>query len=460
MKNQYFTLLLFSLIFSFSMGQYKDYTCNSIVKDSQNKCMANYYCNTADSLISKADYYLENPPDARCLNHYSYFVLLSDFYLSAVNSRNCSQEQMFYSWDKAVELLLKAGEIKPEYLQKSGEGAQKLRSIYSDKSIYYFNLKDQQLYDSTIVQVKYWKEMYDGPVKQIDHTTPPNTTVYSKRDTSLDIPVVLRPIEKKFASKHIVVLAQNKKQIIDRINELKPLTDEHLSIHFDSDIQITLPDNPLRYKYKLLFEEHIQHRVTVTYPGYEEQFFEFISTQAPQYDTLFVIMYPLGTPLYYTNGHKRSFQPDSNSITIFPFMYYKKEEFNLLIEELNLVKTPYSYNYKKKSGEPFDAKNDPILEKLRSYGIYQVPVGHNLAKNTLLTNQLRIFWIKNADEQTIEEKKEIILLLEKYQLKQIESNWYAAPLGIGFYLNTIVEELNQLQIVRSAYPETYQLISH
>lgn len=459
MKSLVLVVLLSCFNFGFSMGQYKDYNCNSIIKDAQKECIANYSCYTADSLISKADYYSQNPPDSRCLNHYSYFVLLSDLYLSAINSRNCSHEQVIYSWDKAVELILKAGKIKREYLQKNSDGAQRLMYIYSSKSTYYFDLKNQEQYDLATFQLKYWSDLYNGPSKQIDHTKPPNTTVYANKDTLPGRPIVSQPIEKRFISKHIVVLAQNKKQIIDRKSELKPLTDEHLSIHFDSDIQITPPDNPSRYKYKLLFEEHIQHRVTVTYPDYEEQFFEFISTQVPQYDTLFVIMYPVGTPLYYTKWHKRSFQPDSNSITIFPFMY-KKEEFNLLIEELNLVNTPYSYNYKKKSGEPFDAKNDPILEKLRSYGIYQVPVGHNLAKNTLLTNQLRIFWIKDADEQTIEEKKEINFLLEKYQLKQIENNWYAAPLGIGFYLNTIVEELNQLQIVRSAYPETYQLLSY
>ncbi|MDD2981915.1 MAG: hypothetical protein PHQ74_00870 [Crocinitomicaceae bacterium] len=459
MKSLVLVVLLSCFNFGFSMGQYKDYNCNSIIKDAQKECIANYSCYTADSLISKADYYSQNPPDSRCLNHYSYFVLLSDFYLSAVNSRNCSQEQMFYSWDKAVELLLKAGEIKPEYLQKNSDGAQRLMYIYSSKSTYYFDLKNQEQYDLATFQLKYWTDLYNGPSKQIDHTKPPNTTVYAKKDTLPGRPIVSQPIEKRFISKHIVVLAQNKKQIIDRKSELKPLTDEHLSIHFDSDIQITLSDKPSRYKYKLLFEENVEHRFHISYPGYEEQFLEYKSTQSPNFDTLFVIMYPIGTPLYYTKSNKRSFTLDSTYITIFPFTSRNKE-FNLLIDELGLMRIPNSNNYQKKSGEAFDAENDNILEKLRSYSTFLVSAGHRLGRNTLLTNQLRIVWNKEITELSEEEQKEIDSILQKYQLKQVSNDLYAAPLGIGFYLNTIVEELNQLQIVRSAYPETYQLLSY
>ncbi len=450
MRIQVLVFLFFCFNFSFSMGQYKDYNCNSVIKDVQNKCTANYSCNTADSLISKADYYLGNPPDVRCLNHYSYFVILSDFYLSALNSRNCSQEQMFYSWDKAVELILKAGEIKPGYLQKSGEGAQKLMHLYSRKSTYYFDLKNQEQYDIATFQLKYWSEIYNGPLKQIDLTIPPNTTVYSRKDTLPNKSIVSAPIEKRFISKHLVVGTQNG-------NEFSALKDENLSIRFNSNIQIAYSDKPSRYKYRLLFEENVPHRFHISYPGYEEQFLEYKSTQSPNFDTLFVIMYPIGTPLYYTKWNKRSYHPDSAIIRIYPFMN-NETEFNLLIEELNLVQIPNSSNYKKKSGEPFDAENDAILEKLRSFRTYNIPAGHNLDRNTLLTNQLRICWSKDTKELTEEESKEIESLLQKYQLKKLDDDLYAAPLGIGFYLNTIVEELNQLQIVRSAYPETYQIL--
>ncbi len=451
MKSQVLVVVLFCFNFGFSMGQYKDYNCNSIIKDAQNECIANYSCNTADSLISKADYYMQNPPDSRCLNHYSYFVLLSDFYLSAINSRNCSHEQVIYSWEKAEELILKAGKIKPEYLQKNSDGAKRLMYIYSSKSTYYFDLKNQEQSDLATFQLKYWSELHNGPLKQIDHTKPPNTTVYAKKDTLLGKPIGSPTIEKKFVSKHLVVV------VTQSGNEFIALNDEDLSVRFNSNIQITHPDKPSRYKYKLLFEENVAHRFHISYPGYEEQFLVYKSTQSPNFDTLFVIMYPIGTPLYYTNSNKRSFTLDSTSITIFPFTT-TMEEFNLLIDELGLMRIPNSNNYQKKSGKAFDAKNDKIVEKLRSYSTFLVSAGHRLGRNTFLTNQLRIIWNKEITELSKEEQKEIDSILQKYQLKQVSNDLYAARFGIGYYLNTIVEELNQLQIVRSAYPETYQNI--
>ena len=231
MKNQIIILITFFMTIGFANCQYKDYQCASVIRDAQNKCVKNYDCYTADSLLLKADYYMENPPDQRCLNHYGYFVTLSGFYQSVLESRNCSIEQVIYALDKAIELILKAGELKPEWLSKNGEGAQKLISLYSLKSKVYFDLKDQQQYDIAIEQIKYWKQVYNGPLKQIDHTIPPNTTIYSKKDTLHVKPIVSPSIEKRFISKHIVVLAQNKKQIVDRKSELITLTDDSYSIH-------------------------------------------------------------------------------------------------------------------------------------------------------------------------------------------------------------------------------------
>lgn len=454
MKNLFIILVASYMTISFANCQYKDYHCASVIKDVQNKCIKNYECNVADSLLLKADYYTKNPPDERCLNHYEYFVMLSGFYESALDSRNCSNDQMIYALDRSIELMLKAGELKSKWLRKNGEGAQKLIYLYSIKSKVYFDLKDQQQYDIAIEQIKYWKQVYNGSVKQIDHTIPPNTTIYSKKDTLHTEPIGSPSIEKKFVSKHIVVVTP--KSTINKKSEFQSLTDKHLTIQFDSNIQLIPSDNPSRYKYKLLFEENVQHRVTVTYPGYEEQFFEFISTQVPQYDTLFVIMYPVGTPLYYTKWDKRPFQPDSFTVSIFIKAGTHKEQFDEMIDDLGLVFVPY-LGYRKKSGEPFDEKDDLILSTLRKQNMVNV-AGYKLGKNTILTNQLRIVWVKKTETKTQEEQTQIDSLLQKYQLKQIKEDLYEAPIGIGFYLNTIVEELNQVPIVHISYPETYQLI--
>lgn len=459
------TLIIILIVFYTSIScincQYKDYHCASVIKDVQNKYIKSYDCYTADSLLLKADYYIENPPDARCLNHYEYFVILSGFYQSVLGSRNCSIDQMIYALDKAIELMLKSGELKPEWLKKNGEGAQELINLYSKKSLIYFDLlKDQKQYDITIEQIKYWKQVYNESVKQIDYTIPPNTTVYSKEDTSRARPLIIRPIEKKFVSKHIVVFTP--KSIINEKGEFQFLTDENLSIQFDSDIQLIPSDNPSRYKYKLLFEENVQHRVTVSYPGYEDQFFEFISTQTPQYDTLFVVMYPVGTPLYYTKWDKRSFQPNSLSVTIIRNHYSSQEEFETLLKNLRLKRSIFNANvFYKESGEAFNQKEDSVITELRLKKSLVETAGPNLATDgqiNILTNQLRIIWKKKNEERTQEEQTQINSLLKKYELKEIEGDLYEAPIGISFYLNTIVEELNQLPIVHISYPETYQLI--
>lgn len=461
MKVLMIILIAFYMTISFANCQYKDYQCASVIKDVQNKCTKSYACNVADSLLLKADYYMENPPDERCLNHYHYFVVLSDFYKSVLDSRNCSTDQVIYALDNAIELILKAGELKPEWLKKNGEGAEKLIHLYSIKSSIYFDLlKDQQQYDIALEQIKYWKQVYTGPVKHIDHTIPPNTTIYSKKDTLHTEPIGSPSIEKKFVSKHIVVVTP--KSTINKKSEFQSLTDKHLSIQFDSDIQLIPSDHPSRYKYKLLFEENVQHRVTVTYPGYEEQFFEFISTQVPQYDSLFVVMHPLETPLYYTKWEKRVFQPDSFSIIIIRNQYGSKEAFETLLEELDLK--PSSSNailFYKKSGEGFNQKDDSVIAKLRLEKSLVESAGANLGMHdriNILTNQLRIVWKKKAGERTWEEQTQVDSLLQKYQLKEIEEDLYEAPIGIGLYLNTIAEELNQLSIVHLSYSETHQLI--
>lgn len=453
-------LIAFYMTISFANCQYKDYQCASVIKDVQNKCTKSYTCNVADSLLLKADYYMENPPDERCLNHYHYFVVLSDFYKSVLDSRNCSTEQVIYALDNAIELILKAGELKPEWLKKNGEGAEKLIHLYSIKSKIYFELEDRRHYDRAVEQVKYWERVYTGPVKQIDHTIPQNTTASAKKNTLHLEPIVSHPVKKKFVSRSIVVLTPIR--TINKKSEFLFLTNEHLSIQFDSDIQIIPSDNPSRYKYKLLFEENVKHLVTVSYPGYEEQFFEFISTQVPQYDSLFVVMHPLETPLYYTKWEKRVFQPDSFSIVIIRNQYGSKEAFETLLEELDLK--PSSSNailFYKKSGEGFNQKEDSVIAKLRLEKSMVEVAGANLGMHdriNILTNQLRIVWKKKAGERTWEEQTQVDSLLQKYQLKEIEEDLYEAPIGIGLYLNTIAEELNQLSIVHLSYPETHQLI--
>ena len=287
-----------------------------------------------------------------------------------------------------------------------------------------------------------------------------DTTVYSQTDSLRTTPILLHPVEKKFVPKHLVIFTP--KLMINEKSEFQFLTDEHLSIQFDSDIRSTPSDNPSHYKYKLLFEENVQHRVTVTYPGYEDQFFEFISTQAPQYDTLSVIMYPVGTPLYYTKWDKRSFQPDSFSIVIIRNHYGSKEAFETLIKDLRLKRNNSSAMvFSKESGESFDQEGDPVLNRLRLQKDLVETAGHNFGsygRITILTNQLRIVWKKKAEERTQEEQTQINSLLQKYQLKKIKEDLYEAPAGIGLYLNTIVAELNQAPIVRISYPETWQLI--
>jgi hypothetical protein len=207
-------------------------------------------------------------------------------------------------------------------------------------------------------------------------------------------------------------------------------------------------------------------------PGYEDQFIEFSTAQVPERDTLRVIMYESGTPIFYTQYGMRAFVPDSFAILIMRNTSYDSErDFSALIEKLGLkVDSTNRILYRKRSGEAFDLFDDSVLCELRMQNKLISYAGANLGtinRINILSNWITIIWNKNPSEMSLEEFSNYELFLKENHLNRttIEFSetpsgsivsYLEAPKGIGLEIINIVEKLNKMKGVRYAYPESFQ----
>jgi len=252
-------------------------------------------------------------------------------------------------------------------------------------------------------------------------------------------------------------------------NTLRNLTDDKLEIITDPYAELIPSEKRERFRCSISLNEHTDYKITVSYPGFENQYFYF-GKPSLLFDTISIFMFSSGTPYFRTANSKIPFEPDTSSILILRSPnYFPKEEFESLIKSLGLKQDENNRNkYRKISGEPFDVKSDTVLAILRQKPYHIILVaGHSLGtpdRTIILTNQLQIIWKKKPEERSPEEHLKVKEILHKYQLTYIGKGGYQdvyeAPPGTGFYLNTIVEELNKLPSVRLAFPEPYRAMSY
>jgi len=429
--------------------------CVQLINSVQEKCRSSFPQCSAEEIIKKADEFSLNSADLRCQNTAANQLTLADFYLMAVSAPYCTSELALQALDKSIECVTKSGEIKPDLMESGGEGARRMLALYDVKSTVFFDLKDQELYDAATIKSEYWAEIYAGVEEKEGIST---KVVESKvRDTLRPSSNIVRhPHIPKYVIKPVVVFTANK-------DDMRLLSDHKLKILAEPYAEIITSDFSERYRYSLSFEENTNYMVSLSYPSFEDQFFQFTSTQVPEYDTIFVLMFPENTSLYYTKFGKRSFTKDSLSIVIMRNRFGSESAFNNLIDSLELRQDELNkLLYRKLSGKAFGSKEDSTLFTLRKQKNLVEVAGHNLGtieNINILTNQVKIIWKKEPENRSPEEMLQIDTILQKHQLTEFGNGIFAAPVGIGFGLNTIIEELNQEQLVKLAYPETHQLIS-
>ncbi len=131
-KNKVILLIFFA--YTLTINSVSGQTdCVHFLRIAQEKCHSTFPQCSAKEIITKADEFLINPPNYRCQNSVGYLLKLSEFYLMAVSTPNCSSELALEAIDKAIELVKITGDIKPNTIKKGGEGASRLRALYDMK---------------------------------------------------------------------------------------------------------------------------------------------------------------------------------------------------------------------------------------------------------------------------------------------------------------------------------------
>lgn len=480
--NRILIILTFALSINHTIGQNNCmreinavlYDC--IHSESYRRC-------THEEMMEKGNELLVNSPYLNCMDYVPYLLKVSDFYyyasrLKTADKKEASKENLS-ALNKSIELVEKAGEIDSSILKSRAEGAERLAERYKVLSLIYFDLKEQKPYDAAMEKAEYWSDISSGKkerdelLKRIaeeeeERIKEKEKEAIKRREAAMsdtsNTPkrTYVRPYSHRYITKPIGVFAMVQ-------DTLRNLTDDKLEIVAEPKAELVHSENPEPYRYSLSFNERTDYKITVSYPGFEDQYFYFEKPSLLS-DTISIFMFPSGTPYFRTAFTKIPFELDTSSILIMRSPnYFPKEEFDCLIKSLGLKKDENNRNkYRKISGEPFDVKSDSVLSILRQKPYHIIPVaGHSLGtpnRTIILTNQLQVIWKKKPEERSPEEHLKVKEILHKYQLTYIGKGGYQdvyeAPPGTGFYLNTIVEELNKLPSVRLAFPESYRTISY
>lgn len=267
--------------------------------------------------------------------------------------------------------------------------------------------------------------------------------------------IVNHPREVKYVRKPIVVHTLQH-------NQYPALTNKELKISLEPKAELIASDHPERSVYSISFEEHEKYMIKLSCPGYEDQFFQFCTDYYTGPDTLRVIMYESGTPIFYTQYGKRAFVPDSFAILIMRNRFGSEGDFNKLIDKLGLkVDSTNRILYRKRSGEAFDLFDDSVLCELRMQSKLVEYAGANLGtidRINILSNGITIIWNQKPSEMSLEEFSNFEQFLKENQLKGSTFEYLEAPKGIGLGINSSVEKLNKMKGVRLAYPVSFQPI--
>lgn len=265
--------------------------------------------------------------------------------------------------------------------------------------------------------------------------------------------IVNHPGEVKYVRKPIVVhTLQN--------NQYPALTNKGLKISVEPKAELIASDHPERFLYSFSFEEGKKYMINLSCPGFEDQFYQFCTDYYTGPDTLRVIMYDSGTPIFYSQYGKRAFVPDSFAILIMRNKYGSERDFNKLLEELGLkVDSTNRILYRKRSGEAFDLFDDSVLCELRMQSKLVEYAGANLGtinRINILGNWIAIIWNQKPSEMSVEEFSNFEQFLKENQLKGTTFEFLEASNGIGLGINGIAEKLNKMRAIKLAYPVSFQ----
>lgn len=451
MKEILLSMCTLSLLSSVS-GQVK---CVGELREATDLCRTIGNTCTISAIVSQAEDYVLHPPHEVCLNKPGYFLALADFCAVSVDIPEGSPNEALQALDKAIQFVAKSGEMKPELMQMGGEGALRMIQLYEYQSQIYLTQNDTTRFKSAMEKRELWSHLFNGVNSGKPECIHDHSSVNRKDPMPVQTHIVHHPKWVDHVSKPVIVLGHSQE-------EQALLMDGRLNIKAEPDLELIPSNHPKRFSYSLSFEAGLNYWVTLSHPDFEEQFIEFSTDQIPQRDTLFVQMYVLGTPCFYTRFGKRSFVPDSFSILVIRNRYGSMNDFNKLIKELDLqVDSVNQMLYHKRSGNVFDSIEDSVLTKLRERPDLIEAAGANLGTSdriNILTNQVRIIWNQKPSETSSEEASNIETFLKENQLKEIADGLFEASPSIGLGLNNLVEKLNELKGIHLAYPESFEPI--
>lgn len=437
----------------FAFGQRE---CIQELRSIQSGYSSKLHGGEASYIIRNCDGLIQNSSEKKCLKSPSYILELASYYEKVLELPDTDTAQFNHAINQVLLLYHTAGSLDSTYISEGGDAALSLMELYRSLSLVYYNLGDGEMsafyQDSAI----FWAKIHHpeiAPNPSIQEEQGVKTTV--KPQDVNKVPTS-HSVFDKFTLKPLVVCA-------DTSHNYEPLIDSLLQIESYPDCELVPSDNPARFRYFFNLKNDIRYRFTVRYPGYESQYVETWASQVRAGDTIRIVMIREGTPYYYRLWRKVSFSPDSSSILILRNRFGSLQEFDLLIDSLNLVRAnDYSLNYHKVGNVKFNMDSDSALMVLRQNPLLVEAAGYSLGSRNefvVLTNQGSVVWEKKRDDWTVEEKLEFEQVTEKYHLKFTDLERFNADPGIGFALIDIIEALNELSTIRYAYPILFELLS-